>query len=257
MKALILPFLVISFVATSCFNANKNSETGEKVSSPKTAVEKTESENDESATRIPGANPRTVCTRPTSLSNDIQTIEDVIRLINALPKPVTVPCLVDVLPRPLFVNATSNPLSGQPAVSASIPRIFLFLGSSLTANIVAGGSGSSIIEFGQRVDLNHSLKGEIHFPVSENLPINAAYTTILSQGKNGTTCLICHGQEQNVSTVGPEAYSSLVNRPNPSYDVSLENLQDLNAGCKTEKKEECAIIQAIFFQGSVNAREFP
>lgn len=251
----LLSFIGLIIVSFACFNSSRKTESiSASPASPRPAPDNGEVETSE--TGISGPNARELCVRPASAPSNPQTLEDIILTINALPKPVSVACLVDVLPRPLYVHATSNPLSGQPAVSASIPRIFVFIGPSLTANIVPGGEGSKAIEFGFRLDSIVSVKGEIEFPVTENLPLTAAYNTVLSEGRDGTECEICHGQEQNVSSISPLAFSSRINRPDPAYNVSLEDLEALNAGCAKEKKDECPIIQAIFSQGQVLSREF-
>jgi hypothetical protein len=110
------------------------------------------------------------CFPPAGISGTPASIAEAVRLVNALPRPVTVECFLESLDRPLYAVATQSTISLQPAVGSRSPRIFLIT-SKLIMSIVPDGKGSQLVEFGQFVDERRTLKGEIHFPVvSDVLP---------------------------------------------------------------------------------------
>src|SRR4051794_26926429 len=67
------------------------------------------------------------CVAPAGTTSSPQTIADVVELLNAMPKPVSLPCFLSTLARPLEVHATLSVTSAQPAVGKRSPRIFIFL----------------------------------------------------------------------------------------------------------------------------------
>ena len=79
----------------------------------------------------------TGCRAPSSVSNAPQSIAETVTLINALPKPLTLPCFLESLARPLEMSATFSVVSAQPAVGHRSPRVFLFLGPKVA---IAGGN---------------------------------------------------------------------------------------------------------------------
>ena len=103
------------------------------------------------------------CEPPKGISNDPQNINDVILLLNSMPKPVTMPCYLQVLKRPLRANATASILSVQPAADENNPRIFLFSGPSLIQSFVPMESSSKAIEFSFLLDDVTSIKGRNNF----------------------------------------------------------------------------------------------
>lgn len=207
---------------------------------------------------IPGPNARELCKRPASASGDPKTIENVIALLNALPKPVSVACLIDVLARPLLLNATANTFSAQPAVSAALPRIFILRGDALAISVVPSGPGGEVVEFSYRTDATHSVKGELKFPVTETLAPDAAYTSILADTKSGTVCGACHsGERKAEGEFAESAFVSRLIKPAGEFDVSLQDLQRSADVCDQEKRSECAVLQALFFQGQVSSKAFP
>jgi len=66
------------------------------------------------------------CIAPSAVSNPPRTVDEAITLINALPKPLTLPCFLQALARPLAMTATDSVFSLQPADGLRSPRIFLF-----------------------------------------------------------------------------------------------------------------------------------
>ena len=69
-------------------------------------------------------------------------------LVNALPSPVTLPCFLQALARPLKMHAAVSLISAQPSVGARSPRIFLFF-DGLRVSIVPAGAGAPLLEMGE------------------------------------------------------------------------------------------------------------
>lgn len=195
------------------------------------------------------------CATPSGLSGSPKTMEEAIILINALPKPVTVGCFLASLKRPLGVTMTSSVTSAQPSNSIRSPRVFI-LGDPLTISIVPEGVGSEVIEFGV-VSGNTSLKGELAFPVTENLLPSAAYDRI--RFGSGTACQACHRNETRALDITQaEAFRSGQFRPKPETKVDLNTikLEWLNCDNIAEPKR-CEILRGLFDHGEVRDKEFP
>lgn len=217
-----------------------------------------QSQSAENPSRILGPNGRDICIPPQSVSGNLKTIEDVTTLINAMPKPVSLACFIDALQRPLYINASSSMKSIQPAISASIPRIFIFTGEALTLTVVPSGIDAGNMEIGLGIDSDHSIKAELLFPVVENLSTTAAYQLILEKRLDRTVCGLCHAGEKPAGEGFPSiAFSSKLLRPDGKYDVPLSVLEGINGQCLSVDKPECQIIQALFFQGPVLAKTYP
>lgn len=175
------------------------------------------------------------------------TIESFVKLINTLPKPVTVACVLDALEGPFRINATSNRFSGQPAFSNDYPRIFIFLGTKLILSVVPKGDGNEIIELSYRITDASSIKGEIHFPVEVELSDDHAYKSILDGNSSQTVCKICHLPESVAPAGFPSnAFVSRLVAADPYYDVSLSKLKVTESKCDSNQSDECLILKVIF-----------
>jgi hypothetical protein len=183
-------------------------------------------------------------------------IRQVVELINSLPMPVDLPCFLQSLERPLRVNATVSFISLQRASGQRSPRIFLFSGP-LVMSIVPEGEGSDLVEMGQLIDDQRSLKGEVEFPVIAALPERDPFARIRSG--DGTTCRFCHpGEVLADRTDGVEAYLSGALRPSFSARVELETLERERVVCdRAIEPERCAILSALFDHGDVLPTDFP
>ncbi|HYX33397.1 MAG TPA: hypothetical protein VE954_09810 [Oligoflexus sp.] len=135
-------------------------------------------------------------------NESITTIAGVVALINSLPKPVTLECLVASLKRPLALNATTSVISAQPATSRDKPRIFL-QNEGLLLSIVPG---DATLEFGEIWQSIYSIKNELTFPIKEPLSDNAPFVSIgsiFSSSQNQTRCGgPCHGTTLEYSKQG-------------------------------------------------------
>jgi hypothetical protein len=201
--------------------------------------------------------PSVGCRAPAGVSNNPQSIAETITLLNALPKPLTIPCFVESLARPLQMHATFGILSAQPAVGARSPRIFLFLGPN-TMSIVPDGVGAYVLEFGEKRENFRSLKGELAFPVNDQVPASAPFDRVIFNDQL-TTCGLCHANEvaePNAATA--RAFVSQSLRPPARNDVSIPFLQNELANCnRASEPYRCSILDALLSLGPVSETAFP
>ena len=186
-----------------------------------------------------------------------QNINQAIDLINALPKPVTIPCFTQALNRPLRVNATSSILSVQPAVGAENPRLFIFF-NQLVISVAPAGDGKDLMEFSFMYSDTHSLKGEITFPITNTVSYSAPFTQVDTDGQS--SCSGCHINEvQDTNVVGTTAYSSIALKPDANRNVSLNSFYQQSYLCdfNNDQSYRCQMIRSLFENGSLIEASFP
>lgn len=199
--------------------------------------------------------PPKTCPAPEGLGSP-QSIDEATALINALPRPVTVPCLLESFDRPLLGQATSGFLSAQPAAGVRSPRFFLFFGP-LIVSVVPEGAGGQLVEFAEITGPGRTIKGELHFPVESELEVAAPYETILAAGRNRTNCGLCHQQEIAVSEVPPR-FESTGFRSLRKERVTLEFMAGEWETCDAAvEPARCAFLDALFSFGPVSEKNFP
>lgn len=201
--------------------------------------------------------PSTVtCTVPAGHDGSPETIEELVELIDALPRPVTLPCLLQVLERPLLVEASSNTFSAQPA-GPDDPRLFIFRGD-LVLSVVAAGGAQDLLEMSYRRSATRSVKGELLFPIEGDLPLSAPYDRVAYADGHGSKCWPCHGEE----TVDPLvthalAFESLIVPAQQTTLVDLEAVRAAHEACDpAEDAERCAMLDALFDHGEVRHLSF-
>jgi hypothetical protein len=188
------------------------------------------------------------------------SIAAVVDSLNALPKPVTLPCFIQHLSGPLAIDATKGDLSLQPAVGRRSPRIFILL-EPLIATIVPQGVGQDLLELGERRGEKRSLKAEVLFPVTTQLEHATPYEHVLfdKEKKNVTNCAFCHGDE----TLAPDitftrAYESIAFRPLNGNRVSVDELVAERRACDaTREPYRCAVLDALFEREGVTFEPLP
>lgn len=197
------------------------------------------------------------CVAPAGAPTSPRSIEEVVALVDALPSPVTLPCFLDALSRPLRIHATRSVFSAQPAVGARSPRIFLFF-DGLRASIALAGVGSPLLEMGEIRDDLRSLKAEIEFPVAEPLAPQAPFERIMF-APNATSCSLCHADEQPAADVTfSQAFTSLALRPLVGEGVSIDALAAERASCDpATEPDRCATLASLFAQGLPVEEPFP
>ncbi len=196
------------------------------------------------------------CPPPPSVTAAPQSIEEVVDLVNALPKPTSLSCYLQALPRPLELYATTSAFSAQPAGGQGDPRIFAFSGP-LVQSVVPSGQGAPLLELSLLTSETRSIKAEIVFPVEVELAPTDPYDHIRSG--SGTGCAVCHLEEypsaQVTSTV---AYESEALQPRPELGVSLSLVRQYARDCDPEETpERCGILTGLFAHGDTSPGEFP
>lgn len=207
-----------------------------------------------------GAGPRTPtpgCRAPAGVSNAPKSIAETMTLINALPKPLTLPCFLESLARPLATYATFSVISAQPAVGSRSPRIFLSIGAN-TMSIVPDGVGEPLLEFGEARPNYRSLKAEFEFPLLMPVLASTPYDRVMFNDQI-TSCALCHADEvQDSSISGVRAFVSQSFRPTPGERVSLAALQhELDICDRTREPSRCALLDGLLGWGPLVDFEFP
>jgi hypothetical protein len=209
----------------------------------------------EAAADLAGATPR--CLPAGGMPVAPRSIPELVRLVNELPQPVTLACFLESLARPLHVQAAHSLISLQPSRLRS-PRMFLFSGP-LIMTIVPEGKGSNLVEMGQLVGPDRSLKAEVAFPVTRPLTAEDPYARV-REGP-GTTCRFCHRDEIRADDIGyAEAFVTGALRPADRDRVPLGEVlreRQLCAGGPEPADERCAMLRALFDHGEVVPGEFP
>ena len=197
------------------------------------------------------------CRAPSGVSTSPRTINDVVTLINALPKPLTLPCFLESLARPLEIHATNSLFSAQPAQGPRSPRIFVFE-ELTTMSIVPAGSGAALLEFGEQRPNFRSLKAELTFPVRTQLASTSPFEGLMADDRI-TTCAVCHATElQDPSVSGVRAFVSQSLRALPRDQVSTQTLQhELEICDRSVEPDRCALLDGLFGWGTVTDRQFP
>ena len=200
-------------------------------------------------------NPR-VCLPSAGVSGSPQTIEDTVALINSFPMPVSLPCLLQSLDRPLSLSATNSSFSAQPAYGPNNPRIFVLVGD-LELSVVPKGDSRELLEFGLKRTEGRSLKGELHFPVESELDPDDPYTRVL-QDDESTACAFCHFNETLDKTIpGGNAYISEIIDIDKYERVELDYLRWSFDVCRPDvEPDRCAMFDAIFAHGEVVEKDY-
>ena len=204
-----------------------------------------------------GRTPTPGCRAPSGVSNAPHTIAETVGLINALPKPLSLPCFLESLARPLQINASISLFSAQPSSGARSPRIFLFQDATVMS-IVPEGDGQQLLEFGEQRPEFRSLKAEIKFPVTTQLGPSAPFDTLLFNAQV-TTCGVCHSGELQESEIsGMRTFVSLALRPRPVDQVSALSLRhELEICDRNLEPQRCAMLDGLMGWGEVTDRSFP
>jgi hypothetical protein len=197
------------------------------------------------------------CATPTQIAALPRSVDEVIALLNDLPKPVTLPCFLESLPRPLAIQATRSITSAQPAVGARSPRLFLFF-DPLIVSVVPAGLGEHLFELGERRGEAHSLKAEFEFPITREVQIADAFDRLRYNELN-STCDFCHAEAEPAADVDhPYALISRGLSPLPRERVPLADLVRETQACDADQEpDRCAMLRALFEGSPAVDGEFP
>lgn len=206
------------------------------------------------AEEIDEPNPR-VCIAPAGLGSPT-SIEQAVELINALPKPTSLPCFLESLDRPLGLAATDSRSSAQPSTGPENPRLFISR-APLIMSVLSEGPGADKLEFAVDVGDGLSTKGELAFPIEAEIPAGEPYAQVRRQ--TGTVCGACHLREQHVETVDEVAiFASEALAHPPDTNISPSYVAALAGSCDaTLTPERCAMLTAVFGHGETYAEPLP
>jgi len=186
-----------------------------------------------------------------------KSIDQAVQLINSLDKPLTIDCFIKSLKTPLQMFAVDSTASLQPSVGMANPRIFLISGN-LILSMVPKGSGQRLLEMSEKVSANTSVKGEVIFPITENLPLDAPYSRI-ADSNLGTSCRSCHTNEglYPIITAGTAYISEFIpplaqDRVPQSYLRSQATICNLN-----QEPYRCQMLRALMIDGQAQDAAFP
>lgn len=186
-----------------------------------------------------------------------QTIDQVVTLIGALPKPLEVYCFVEALKPPLKIYAVNNFESAQPSAGQDSPRIFI-LSDNLILSVVPAGPGRNFLEMAQKVSTTSSIKGEIEFPILAGISAEEPYSHILD-GPTRTACVFCHGNEKPYPsiTTGP-AFESGILVPDFNKRVRQSYLKYQTSNCEPILDDyRCKMLNAVFEFGQAQDGIWP
>lgn len=175
------------------------------------------------------------------------TIAELVDHINALPQPVDAACLVHSLARPLPIAGSTNTISAQPAGGPLHPRI-LIRQDALTITVVGAGDGAEVVEFGGPAAEGLSHKGELALPIRSPVQDSAPHDKI-EHPEYGTTCVVCHPQQQPAEGLGVD---SLALRPHRDDLLEHSALVDILRSCT----HDCALSEALL-SGELTEARFP
>ena len=199
----------------------------------------------------------TACSEAPGQVHEPTSVAELIEMLNAMPKPVSLPCFVESLARPLELNASTSILSAQPSLGRQSPRMFVF-SDPMILTVVPEGAGSHLLEMGELRSETRSLKAEIEFPVDRALEPSEPFDRLLFS-EDITNCAFCHAEEERDTSIDfASAFVSRALRPQPAQRVSIEDLVVEYEACDaSEKPERCALLDAVFGWGDVEERDFP
>jgi len=182
--------------------------------------------------------------------------DEMIQLINALPKPLSLECFIANFDPPMNLMAVNSVASAQPAEGIERPRI-LIVRDQFVITVVPSASENPLAEFSRVVSSGVSIKGELEFPITGPLVDSAAFDGIRStfNGESGTTCRFCH---RNEVEQGDGSVASEIVDPNPFQAVGVESMQSVLNECDVEATpNKCRILKAVYGRGEVNDINWP
>lgn len=202
------------------------------------------------------------CSTPNHLAlTDIESVTD---WINALPKPLELPCFVASLPRPFNVNITLSEFSAQRSNGPRNPRIFIFY-DRLILSVVPQEDFDpdsvelhvNLLELSYRTEGTQSIKAELGFPIQQQLSYADAYKRLITV-YNYSACGNCHQNERHIDTFdGVKVYESVMYRPYFHTAIGIEHLATEALNCDPQREaHRCAMLAAVMGEGDVYWQDF-
>lgn len=196
------------------------------------------------------------CHAPDGVNAAPSTIFEALTFIDSLPRPVTVPCVVESLARPMSIIGSTSPFSAQPAAGDEAPRIFAIY-ETLVLSFVPDGDGSRVLEFAEERPNARSVKAELKMPVEGELVFAEAFDHL--EMNTGSVCGSCHKNEQPAWDIDyANAFESQALRPTRNDVVDLYTIFEQAEACDSQiTPDRCDIYDALFYRGDVLDGDFP
>lgn len=198
------------------------------------------------------------CAPGPSASGAPRTIEQVVDLINSLPKPVSVACFVESLDAPLKVFASNSAASLQLSTGPEDPRWFIF-SLPLIISVTSDGPGAELLEMGVLEPGNRrAVLGELRMPIQTAIQHALPFDRI-SKGE-GTTCgFFCHKDEERDPRIHfAEAFVSKSIRAAAGSEVTLDTLRGVLSRCQSPTASaRCELLRALLVTGRAQREDFP
>jgi hypothetical protein len=206
-------------------------------------------------------NPQTsdLCSSPPDIA--LVDIQSVVDWINAMEKPLTLPCFIQSLPRPLRIQPAYSEFSAQPSPNAGSPRIFFFFDRLILTVAVDQDFAEMpypLLEMSYLVDEPNLIttKAELKFPIVETLSAGSPYQG-LSFNERISQCSFCHPRESIRENIEDQpVYQSTMLRPTRPQPV--ERLYQENIACEASREpHRCAMLASIVDHGELVPFQFP
>jgi hypothetical protein len=102
-----------------------------------------------------------------------------------------------------------------------------------------------------------SVKAELDFPVHAEVSDAAPFEQVRNEAGGATNCSTCHGLERAHEDI-EGAYVSEALQPDPELAVPLSFVRQSASDCDPgDEPQRCAMLQALFLHGDVEATPFP
>ena len=198
------------------------------------------------------------CPMAPAALRDPQNIDQMTNMINALPKPLSLDCVIENLPKPLNVSALQSAFSAQPSESASTPRVFIIIRNNFILSVVPTGLGKNLLEMSEIINATESVKAELLFPIDTTIALTTPYERIRA-ASGGSNCNFCHKGERTITTGYPAtAFASELLRPDNTKFVSSAQSRQAALSCnQVADPYRCALMKAIFIDGQAQDVRFP
>lgn len=191
----------------------------------------------------------------------ITDIQSVVDWLNAMEKPLTLPCFIQSLPRPLKIQPAFSEFSAQPSPSLRSPRIFLFFDRLILTIVVDQDfveSPYALLEMSYLVDEPNLIttKAELKFPLQNVVSPGAPYEG-LSFNERISQCSFCHPKESILATVeGQPVYQSQMLKPATPLPLT-QLLQEAGSCAHDDESHRCAMLSSIVNHGDIIPFQFP
>jgi hypothetical protein len=200
---------------------------------------------------------------PPGVSGSPMTIADAVGMANALVEqsaaPLTIPCLLSRLDRPLTLLGCDSEFSLQPSDGRRSPRMFAIFGpTKLVMSVSPGGAAQDRIELAEYPTTPlRSIKAEMAFPMTAPVPLAEPYDRI--RNGNGTVCGGCHHDEAPAPEVTvTNAFESGVFKPRPEDIVPLPEIEEQRRTCDPKQEPyRCAMFDALLDHGAIAPGALP